>query len=306
MTATETDPTDGPDVAQAEGIGGQSKSFGRQTMENFLRHKLALAGLVIFVMIVVVTFLAPRLTSYSYDEINAADRAQGPSVDHLFGTDELGRDLWVRIWDGTYQSLRIALVVALVSTGIGGFLGAMAGYFGRWTDVLVTQLINLLLVVPGIVVLAVAGIKWGSKPFTMGVLLACLLWIRIARVVRAQFLSLKESEYVQAARALGAGSPRIIVRHLLPAVMGPMLVEVTLVASLAIGLEATLSFLGLGVQPPVPTLGNIINEFKGALDSRPSRVLIPGGILVTIALSLNFIGDGLRDALDPKSKKVRA
>ncbi len=294
------------DIAAAEGLDSAAQSFGRQTLTKFLRHRLAVTGLFVLTTIVAASYLVPSLSPHDALTINIADKDLGPDLSwHLFGTDDLGRDLLVRVMLGTRTSLFIALIVAVGSTVVGSFFGAMAGYFGGWVDAIVNQLVNLLLVVPGIAILAIFGLKYGSKPFTMAIILAALSWIRIARVVRAQFFQLREQEFVQAALAAGAGAPRVIVRHLVPNVAGPVMVEITLIASTAIILEATLAFLGLGVQPPEPALGLIINDFKGAIDSTPSRVLIPGGLLTGIAMSLNFMGDGLRDALDPKNRKVR-
>lgn len=294
------------EISAAEGLETKAQSFFAQTLSKFVRHRLAVAGFSVLVTIIAGTFIVPALSPYDEFTINIPDADLGPSLSwHLFGTDDLGRDLLVRVMLGTRTSLFIALIVALGSTIIGSLLGALAGYFGGWVDAVVNQLVNLLLVVPGIAILAVFGLKYGAEPLTMALILAGLLWIRIARVVRAQFFQLREQEFVQAALAAGAGAPRIIFRHLAPNVAGPVMVEITLIASTAIILEATLAFLGLGVQPPEPALGLIIDEFKGAIDSTPSRVLIPGGILTAIAMSLNFMGDGLRDALDPKNRKVR-
>ncbi len=307
LAVAELDPRQLTDELGDEGLGlgTKPKSFGRQTLEGFLRHRLAVVGFVTLTTIVFLSLFASRLSPYTFSDINIADRALGPSRAHPFGTDDLGRDLFVRIFDGTWISLKLAFIVAIVSTAVGTVLGALAGYFGRWVDGIITQIINLLLVVPGLVVLIVFAIKFRSTYIQVALVISILSWIRIARIVRGQFLQLKELEFVQAARASGAGPLRIIFRHLIPNVMGPVLVEITLTASAAIILGATLSFLSLGVQPPTPELGNIINEFKGSIDSRPSRVLIPGFLLMAIAMSLNFMGDGLRDALDPRTRKVR-
>ncbi|MEM8706343.1 MAG: ABC transporter permease [Actinomycetota bacterium] len=309
MSDTTLDPTAARpevDVSETEGLDTKATSFFRQTLSKFVRHRLAVVGFFTLTTIVLGTFIVPALSPYDEFTINIPDADLGPSWSwHLFGTDDLGRDLFVRIMLGTRTSLYIALIVAVLSTLNGSLLGALAGYFGGWVDAVVAQLVNLLLVVPGIAILAVFGLRYGSRPMTMAIILAGLSWIRIARVVRAQFFQLREQEFVQAALAAGAGPRRIIFRHLAPNVAGPVMVEITLIASTAIILEATLAFLGLGVQPPEPALGLIINDFKGAIDSTPSRVLIPGGILTAIAMSLNFMGDGLRDALDPKNRKVR-
>jgi len=289
----------------AEGLNIKPKSFGRQTWERFRRHKLAMISFVILVVLVSSFWIAPYLSPFDSLEVNIADMSQGISRKHPFGTDPLGRDLLVRTMEGAQISIYIAAVVALVSTAVGTLLGALAGYFGRWVDAVVNQMINLILIVPSIVVLLVLGIKTGGSVTQTAFLVAFISWITIARIVRGLFYQLKEAEFVQAARAAGAGPGRIIFRHILPNAMGPILVQITLVAGAAIIIESTLSFLGLGVKIPDASLGSIINDAKQFIDTRPSRVVIPGSILTTLVLCLNFLGDGLRDALDPATRKGR-
>ncbi len=290
---------------EAEGLSVKPKSFGRQTWDRFRHHKLAMISFVILVGLIASFWIVPILSPFDSIEINVADAAQGISRKHPFGTDPLGRDLMVRTMEGAQVSIYIAAVVSIVSTAVGSLLGAIAGYFGKWVDAVVNQMINLILVVPAIVVLLVLGIKYGGSVNQTAFLVAFISWITIARIVRGLFFQLKESEFVQAARAAGAGPGRIIFRHILPNAMGPILVQITLVSGSAIILESTLSFLGLGVVPPDTSLGKLISDSKGFIDTTPSRVLIPGAILTTLVLCLNFLGDGLRDALDPATRKGR-
>jgi ABC-type dipeptide/oligopeptide/nickel transport system permease subunit len=289
----------------AEGMDVTARSYSRQTWDRFRQHKLAIIAFIVLVLLIASFWIVPALSSLDATSRNIPERQQTPSLKHPFGTDELGRDLMIRTFEGAKISVRIALTVALLSTLIGTFLGAVAGYFGKWVDAVISQIINLVLVVPGIVILLVVGIKYGGSVNQISVLLAALVWIPIGRIVRGMFFQLKEQEYVQAAKAAGAGPGRIIVRHILPNVMGPVLVQITLVAGTAIILESTLSFLGLGVVPPATSLGTLIDDGKSSLDTRPSRILVPGGFVVLMVLCLNFLGDGLRDALDPTSRKVR-
>ncbi len=288
-----------------EGLNIKPKSFSRQTWERFRRHKPAMVSFVILVILISSFWIAPYLSPYDAISTNTAEMSQGLSWKHPFGTDVLGRDLMVRTMQGAQVSVYIAAVVALVSTAVGSVLGALAGYFGKWIDAVVNQMINLILIVPAIVVLLVLGVKSGGSVNQTAFLVAFISWITIARIVRGLFLQLKESEFVQAARAAGAGPGRIIFRHILPNAMGPILVQITLVSGAAIILESTLSFLGLGVKIPEASLGSIINNSKQFIDTRPSRVVIPGAILTTLVLCLNFLGDGLRDALDPGTRKGR-
>ncbi len=290
---------------EAEGLSIEAKSFGRQTWDRFRRHKLALVAGFLLVTIIVMFWVGPSFSSYAYDQPNIPDRSKGPSLDHPFGTDPLGRDMFVRVLRGGRISIRIAVVVAIVSTTLGTLLGAIAGFFGKWVDLLISQLINLFLIMPALIILFVFAIRYGNEINSVSILLGFLLWVNIARIVRGQMLQLKEQEFVQAARAAGAGSFRIITRHLLPNVVGPIVVQATLIVGTAIILESTLAFLGLGVTPPDTSLGVLINDGKGFLRDRPSAALIPGGFIVLIVLCINFLGDGLRDAFDPTSRRVR-
>ncbi len=290
-------------VDELEGITIVSRSFGRQTWDRLRRHKIAMASGVLLILLGLSFWLGPILSPYTFTDIDVTAMSQGPTLAHPFGTDEIGRDLMVRTFQGGRFSLRIALVVALLTTLIGTVMGAFAGYFGGIVDTLISQVINLFLIVPALVVLLIVGIKWGASPNTVAVLLAFLLWPSIARVVRGLFLQFRDQEFVLAAKAAGARAPRIMLRHIIPNTFGPIVVNATLLIGTAIILESTLSFLGLGVKPPTPTLGNLVQQAKGAIDVRPSKILIPGGFVVLIALCVNFLGDGLRDALDPTSRR---
>jgi len=285
-----------------EGLSEKPKSFGRLAWERFINHKLALFGLFGLILIAAAFFIGPMITDYAVDEYDVLNRRAGPSWDHWFGTDEIGRDLFVRTAQGGQYSLQIGLLAAVMSTMIGTILGATAAYFGKGIDQLISQLINLLLVVPALIVLAVFALKFGSTWWRLALVLAALGWVRIARVVRGVVMSLKEQEFVMAARAAGASHARIIFRHIVPNVMGVVAVEVTLLLGATIVLESTLSFLGLGVKPPETSLGQLVADAKGSIDDDPIRVLTPGIMIVLIVLCVNFLGDGLRDALDPRSK----
>lgn len=285
-----------------ESLSPEARSFGRQVWDRFRHHRVAMVSAGVLVVLVASFWIVPAFSPYEFDQLTP-DLRQGPSWDHPFGTDQIGRDLMVRTFMGGRFSIRIAALVALVATGIGALLGALAGYFGGWVDATVSQFINLVLVVPALAVLLVLSLRWGSGPWALAFILAALLWVRIARVVRGLFLSTREADFVQAARAAGARAPRIMFRHILPNAVGPIVVEMTLLVGTAIILESTVSFLGLGVQFPIPTLGNLINEAKGAIDTVPSRILFPGAVAVLITLCVNFIGDGLRDALDPAGQR---
>lgn len=296
---TEMELTIEQDMLDPVVLSEKPESFSRQAWKRFVSHRLAILGALILVFLVGLFFLGPLLTPHEFDAINVLDRAQGPSWDHFFGTDDIGRDLFARSMKGGQFSIIISIVTGLLATAVGGLLGAAAGYFSGIADNLVSFLINLLLTINALYVLLLIGAKITITPWTMAIILAMLAWTRGARVVRSLIIQFKEREFVLAAKAAGARSSRILFRHLLPNVAGALLVEATLLSGTAIILESTLSFLGLGVQPPDTTLGTLIAESKGAIDTAPSRVLIPGFLVTLIILGVNFLGDGLRDALDP-------
>ncbi len=287
--------------AEAMGLSEKPESLGKQAWDRFRRHKLAIVGVVLLVLLALMFYVGPFFVPYEVEEVNIIERAQGPSWKHPFGTDDLGRDLLVRTMRGGQFSLRIAIFTAVLATAIGTFFGSLAGFFGGAIDSGISFFVNVLLTFPLIVVLVIFGREFGARPNTIAVFIALVSWVRASRLVRAQILQLKEMDFVQAARAAGAGPGRIILRHLVPNVVSVLLVEITLLAGTAIILESTLSFLGLGVQAPDTTLGVLIADAKGSIDTRPSRVLIPGAIVSVIILSINFVGDAMRDAVDPKS-----
>jgi peptide/nickel transport system permease protein len=290
-------------IAEREGMSITSRSFGRQTFDRFRRHRIAMVSAVVLVLLTLAFIIGPWLSPYSFSEQDFMALNQGPSLEHPFGTDTIGRDIMVRTFLGGRFSLRIALFVSLLTTLIGTIIGALAGYFGGVVDTILNQVINLFLIVPTLVILLVVGVRFGTSPNGIALLLALLLWPLIARVVRGLFMQYKEQEFVLAAKAAGARAPRIMFRHILPNTFGPIVVNATLLIATAIILESTLSFLSVGVQDPTPTLGNLIEKAKGSLDTKPSAVLIPGGFIVAIALCINFLGDGLRDALDPTAQR---
>jgi peptide/nickel transport system permease protein len=226
----------------------------------------------------------------------------GPSLQHWFGTDELGRDVFTRIIYAGRVSLEIGLAVALVSTFVGTAVGAIAGYVGGIVDNLLMRMTDLVLVVPSLAVLLIAGKYFGGSKNALILILAALFWMPIARVVRGVFLSLKEKEFVEAARASGASTFRIIVRHMLPNTVGPIAVNTTLVVGLAIITESTLSFLGFGIQPPHVSWGTMLAQSEGAVGTRLAYLIyFPGLFILLTVLAVNYLGDGLRDALDPQS-----
>ncbi len=234
-------------IAEAEGLSDTPKSFSKLAWERFINHRLALLGAIGLVLITVAFVFAPQLSDYTVEQTNVPDRLQGPSWDHPFGTDEIGRDLYVRTAQGGQYSLRIGLTVAVLATAFGTMMGAMAGYFGRWVDTLISQMVNLFLIVPYLIILAVFSQQIGRDANRLSLVLALLLWTRIARVVRGEVLSIKQMLYVEAARGLGASNFRIITRQVLPNALGPIVVGATLAVGYAIILEFFTPLFNLSV-----------------------------------------------------------
>lgn len=283
-------------------------------LRRFFRHRVAVVALAVLVTLFLLALFAKQVARYPLNPnpLPLLQANHGPSAAHWFGTDELGRDQATRILFAMRLSLTIGLSVAVCSTLIGTLIGSSAGYFGGWVDQVLMRITDLFLIVPALAVIAIAqkGLTGRSFP-VVGVLssstliiiiLSFLFWQTIARVVRGLFLSIKEKEYVEAARASGASSWRVMFRHILPNIVGPIAVNTTLVVGAAIVLESTLSFLGFGVQPPQVSLGNMINEAEIAVGTnRAYLIYYPGLFLLIAVLCVNFLGDGLRDAFDPQS-----
>ncbi|HET8896860.1 MAG TPA: ABC transporter permease [Protaetiibacter sp.] len=300
-------PIEEPSLAELEveslelQLSEESESFGRQAWRAFRSNRLAIIGAVVLVVLILLAIFGPSMRPYAFDERNVLARRQGPSAEHWFGTDNIGRDLFVRATRGARTSLFISFLTAALAVSFGTLLGAMAGYFGRTVDVVVSFLTNLFLTIPLYAILLVFGKKYGAEAVSISIVISLFIWTRAARIVRSQFLTLSQQEFVQAARAAGARGRRIIFRHILPHSIGPIAVEITLTAGLAIILESTLSFLSLGIVPPETSLGVLVADAKGQFTAQPSAVLIPGAMITAIILSLNFMGDGLRDAFDPQA-----
>jgi peptide/nickel transport system permease protein len=280
----------------------------RRVLRRFLRHRLAVASLVILVVLVAASFLGETVARYRYDEYTD-DLSSAPSLSHWFGTNSIGQDTFAQVLRGARRSLLVAILVAAVSTTVGTFVGALAGYYRGVVDLVLMRLTDLFLTIPALAVLLVVASRFRGESgnwLSIALVISGLAWMYLARVVRGIFLSLREREFVEAARALGASDRRIILRHLLPNSLGPIIVNATLLVAAAIGIETALSFLGFGIALPDTSLGRLVAEGVTAARTRWWLFYMPGLYLVLISLCINFVGDGLRDALDPRSEKVRA
>jgi ABC-type dipeptide/oligopeptide/nickel transport system permease subunit len=290
------------------GLEIEARSQWTLARRRFFRHRLAVASLVILVVILLSGALAPWIAPYPFDGYDINNLEVGPTFNggHVFGTDLLGRDYFSRVLFGIRTSERVAFLVALLAVLIGTTIGALAGYYSKWADNALMRFTDLILTLPALAVLLVAAALIGKgNQYRVAVILSLLLWTALARIVRGQFLSLREKEYVDAAKAAGAGDLRIIFRHMLPNSLGPIVVFATLTVGGAILLEAYLSYLGFGVQPPTPALGKLISDGQNVSSHDWWLVTFPGLTIVLIVLCINFIGDGLRDALDP-TQRIRA
>ena len=291
------------------GLEVETRSQWAYARRRFLRHKLAMASLLVLIVILAAGAFAGAIAPYSFDEIDLANAGIGPTVDghHFFGTDLLGRDYFSRVLYGIQTTEKVAFLVAFLSTLIGTAIGAFAGFYGSWLDNLLMRFTDLALTLPGLAVLLTAAAFLGNgSQYRTAVILALLFWTALARIVRGTFLSLREKEYVEAAKAAGATDLRIMFRHMLPNAIGPITVNATLVVGVAILTEAALSFLGFGIQPPTPALGKLIADGQDVSSDLWWLVTFPGLTIVLIVLCINFVGDGLRDALDPTQRRTRA
>jgi len=318
----------GSDLTHESGVEVKARTQWGYARMRFLRHKLAVVSLCVLILFGLVAIFAEQLAPYGFDEINLetvdpeTGLALSPRLEdkHIFGTDQLGRDYLSRIIFGIRTSLWVALFVALLSTAIGTAVGAVSGYYGGKVDNLLMRFTDLILTIPGLAVLLTAAVYFGSndsqvslgpisftvpQPMKIGLILALLFWVGLARIVRGMFLSLREKEFVEAAKAAGASDMRIILRHILPNCVGPIVVFTTLITAAAILTEAALSFIGYGIQPPNAALGKLIVDGQSEGFTLWWLVVFPGLIITMIALAINFVGDGLRDALDPTQRRVR-
>ncbi|MET9341078.1 ABC transporter permease [Nonomuraea sp. NPDC003804] len=280
------------------------RSQGELVLRRFLRHRAAVISLVLFVAVVLLAFAGGALWRHDYADITSAV-SEPPSFEHPFGTDNLGHDTFAQVLRGTQRSIEIALLIALLAGLVGTLWGAFSGYYRGVVDSVMMRFADLVLTLPLLAVAAVLTRGTSGSWWFVALVIASLQWAYVSRVVRGVVLSLREKEYVEAGRALGATDRWIIFRHLIPNALGPIIVNVTILVAAAILVETALSFLGLGVQPPDTSLGLLVSGATTAVSTRPWLFYFPGAFIVVIALTINFIGDGLRDAFDPTQRKVR-
>jgi len=295
-----------PGVRPDEFGGASELGFWRLSVIRFLHHRVATGALIILGVIVLAAIVVPIITGdlYRIQDYRHPYKPPFQSFQHIFGTDDLGRDEFARLLRGARVSIMVGVLAVVGYLLIGGTLGALAGYYGGWLDNALMRFTDIIISAPFLlVVIAVTAATGGVRLSTVIIVIAATGWYEIGRLMRAQFLVLREQEFVQAARALGASNTRIILRHILPNALAPIIVSATLGVSGIILLEAALGFLGYSIPPPEPSWGNMLQEFEQyLLDDKTYLVFFPATALVITALCINLVGDGIRDALDPRQR----
>lgn len=276
----------------------------RRLWRVFAQNRMAVAGLAVLTLIVVASLLGSVLSPYGVNEQDILNRLQPPSWQHPMGTDELGRDSMTRILAGGRLSLAIGALSALVAVAFGTLVGSVAGVAGRFADAILMRFVDLALSLPDLFLLVLVAALLGPSFVTMVLIISLVRWMNVARLVRGSFLSLREREFVEAARALGVGRVRLVTRHLLPNSLSPVIVAGTLAVASAIIAESTLSFLGLGLQPPASSWGTMLRNAQADIFVSAWGAVFPGMMIFLTVVSINFVGDGLRDALDPTATRV--
>ena len=287
-----------------EAVGSPTANW-RAVWHRFKRHRIAYIGSLFFLFLLILVLAGPHLVPFALDGVSLTERMRAPSWTHPFGTDELGRDTWVRIMHGGRVSLAVGLIVGVSTVIVGAVVGIIAGYLGGVVDNLLMRLVDTIYTIPRIVLLLVLSKVAGPGLLNIIVILVALEWTNAARLARSAVLSFREQEFVLAARCLGASRWRIMIRHLLPNSLAPLIVAATLDAGAAIRAETTLSFLGLGIQPPTPSWGNLLTNASTNIFIAPLQVFLPGMFIFFALMSFNLIGDALRDALDPRLAQTR-
>lgn len=283
---------------------GKNKKQGmiRQVLSRLMKNKTAMFALIVIVFLVIIAFIAPWIVPYDYAAVNITDRYMAPCAQHLFGTDNMGRDLFSRVIYGTRYSLSIGFSATLLGTLLGMVLGAIAGYFGKSTDNIIMRGLDILQAIPGMLLMIVLAAVLGTG-FTVTIIaLSIGTAAGNARLFRASILNIRSMEYIEAAQSINCSTIKTIIRHIVPNALSPMIVSFTMGMAGNIVVAATLSFIGLGVQAPLPEWGALLSAARTDMRLYPYLVIFPGLAIMITVFALNMLGDGLRDALDPKLK----
>ncbi|MBB3566935.1 ABC transporter permease subunit [Rhizobium sp. BK491] len=292
------------ELLSAEGLAPKGRSLTGDAMRRLLRNKAAALSLVILAALVLVAIFGPYFLPFNYEDPDWTSFRGAPdfAAGHYFGTDGNGRDLLARTLYGTRVSLTVALVATLVSVVIGVLYGAVAGYFGGRVDAIMMRFVDIMYALPYVLFVILLMVIFGRNVYLLFAAIGALEWLTMARIVRGQTLSIKQREFIEAARASGQRSFKIILKHIVPNLVGPVVIYATLTIPEIIATESFLSYLGFGVQEPLTSLGTLIAEGSAGMETTPWLLFFPAGFLVALLMSLLFIGDGLRDAFDPKDR----
>lgn len=289
---------------ERETVANDASSLGRDAWEQIKRNHMAQIGGVLFIITTLLCFFGPLFSSYSFDQQDLAYGAQAPSAEHWFGTDDLGRDLFVRILTGGRVSIGVGFAATLIALIIGVSYGMIAGYIGGKLEAVMMRFVDAIYALPFTMIVIILTVTFDKKSiFLIFMAIGLVEWLTIARIVRGQTRALRKLNYIDAAQVYGASHRSILLKHILPNCMGPIIVYTTLTIPAVILLESILSFLGLGVQPPASSWGVLINEGAKKIDIYPWQLIFPATFFSLTIFALNFIGDGLRDALDPKESQ---
>lgn len=292
-----------PASDDADEIVRESSTYWQDVWKRFRRDPLAIFGLCVILIMAVACIVVPIFSPYTYSGMDLTSMNVSPCLEHLCGTDQMGRDLFIRILYGARISLSIGLIAAAINFVIGVLYGGVAGYVGGKADMVMMRIVDILIALPSMLYIVLIMLVLGSSVTSVIIALCFTSWIGTARVVRGEVMRLKHSEYVLAARLAGANTWKILIRHLVPNAMGPIIVSTAFLIPSAIFSEAFLSFLGIGIQAPMASWGTLANDARSTLLTYPHQMIFPVLAICITMFSFNFIGDGLRDALDPKLKK---
>jgi len=288
---------------RSQAILRPSMTYWQDAWRRFKKNPVALLSLAFIILLAIMAVFGPMMTPYDYFSNDLTNMDKSPDLVHWFGTDGLGRDMWERVWEGAKISLFIGIATAFINGIVGTLIGGTAGYFGGKLDMIVMRFVDILIALPFLIFVILIMLYLGSGLIPIIIALSITGWLGLARLVRGQVLALKEQEFVLAARTLGASSSRLILRHLIPNTLGVIIVSLTFAIPAAIFSEAFLSFIGLGIQAPQTSWGQLANLGIQAMRSYPYQLIIPSIFISITMLSLQLLGDGLRDALDPRLRK---
>ena len=284
-------------------VAMESKSFAHNVWESFSRNRLALVGLILLALLVCAAIFGPMLSPYPYDGMDAMSRNQSSTAAHWFGTDQMGRDIFTRVLYGTRVSLLVGFASTALNLVIGVLYGSVAGYVGGRVDMVMMRIVDVIYAVPAMIYMILLMLIFGSNIYSVMLGICVNGWINMARIVRSQVMSLKEQEFSVAAFVIGASRKRILFRHLLLNSLGPIIVTVTLMIPQAIFTEAFLSFIGIGISAPMASLGTLAQDAKMLMNVYPMQMVWPVLVICIVIFSLNFIGEGLETALNPRGKR---